>query len=306
MVDQAASADAAGGAVAAPAAGSTGCCRHGFGNGRARCRVAHPGAGRSGEAADESCLPAARPACTAAEHRPRRSAGSLPDSPPASPTGPRPAGQGARAARGRRAARSRREDAWGRREAVRGRWVDVQGPAAGAAGWAPARRPAARNRFLRGRSSRDFSAIRHRGRSLLVSSGSCGFRPPSSINYIASCAAEAATPVRREYAANTSGRARTPLKGPVTSSSSARHPGVPRAHPQLATRHRYPTNADRAGQATSYLKISCKTFNCVYRCLSHCCRDPRKESSRQKLVTWTSSPRWYALIRRRGLREGVE
>ena len=50
----------------------------------------------------------------------------------------------------------------------------------------PASRQAARNPSPRGRSSRGLCAVHHRGRSLLVSSGSChAGRGLSSINYIA-------------------------------------------------------------------------------------------------------------------------
>ena len=58
---------------------------------------------------------------------------------------------------------------------------------------------------------------------------SCGFRPVSSINYIAACAADAATPVRRKFSANTTGRCANPLKEPSDELFECAPHGVPQA-----------------------------------------------------------------------------
>ena len=84
------------------------------------------------------------------ERPPLRAAQSAPGRPPSSPRDPR---HDRRVLKGECSQR-----------------VDVPAPAAGAGRSVPVRRLTARNRFLRGRSSRAFSATRHRGRSLLVSS----------------------------------------------------------------------------------------------------------------------------------------
>ena len=153
---------------------------------------------------------------------------------------PRPAGQGAGAAR------SRREDAWGRREDAWGRREDAWG-----------RRESRGRGSRRGvaRTCRDLPMRRRDGLRLVgwrleigffgagpaelspqfvIAVGHClpppdvvpcGFRPLSSINYIAACAADAATPVRRKFVSKHHGRMPTRPEG---SSDERRRVGAAR------------------------------------------------------------------------------